>query len=110
MGPKYLGVIAVLAVVTLLIPASVNAEDEWLSSPLSSWNQAGMAIPDPPTDLPSSVDPMCAATVRPPETPEDQAVSARGWLLFGPYQGGWGLRVVGGTRGFDGMCRPNGYQ
>src|SRR4051794_34341856 len=50
--------LAPLAAVAFLTPPRVSAEDEWLSSPLTSWNQAGMAIPDPPSDLPSSVDPM----------------------------------------------------
>jgi hypothetical protein len=38
------------------------------------------------------------------------AVSNAGWMLFGPYQSGWGVRIVGGMAGVDGMCRPMDYQ
>jgi LppP/LprE lipoprotein len=38
------------------------------------------------------------------------AVVKAGWTLFGTYQSGWGVRVVGGQAGVDGMCRPMDYQ
>ena len=33
-----------------------------------------------------------------------------GWRLFQHAQTGWGMRLVWGLAGYDGMCRPLGYQ
>jgi hypothetical protein len=35
---------------------------------------------------------------------------AAGWRLFLPYQRGWDVTLVSGLAGYDGMCRPLGYQ
>jgi hypothetical protein len=92
------------------IRQSVSAQDGWLDDPLVPWNEPGMPIPSASVDDFGRVDAICIPSIRIPETPEDRAIVERGWSLFGPYQGGWGLRVVGATAGFDGMCRPMGYQ
>jgi hypothetical protein len=84
--------------------------DGWLADPLVPWNYAGMPIPAAEADFSEFIDPICARSVRQPEIPEDWLVAERGWNLFGPYEGGWGLRYFGATAGFDGMCRPYGYQ
>ena len=83
----------------------------WLDRPLagSGWNAPGGSLPLAPA-APGELDPDCAATARPAETPEEQQVVAAGWRLFDAYQGGWGSRLVFGTSVYDGMCRPNGYQ
>jgi hypothetical protein len=84
---------------------------QWLDQPLAAWNTPGADIPTPPDVSPLDPNnPMCASTVRPPETPADTAVADQGWKLVGPYEGGWGVMVVMGTAGFDGMCRAMGYQ
>lgn len=69
-----------------------------------------MAVPPaPPRDFPD--DPRCAArSERPPETGPDQQVAAAGWTLFAPYRAGWGVTIVSGLVGYDGMCRPFTYQ
>jgi hypothetical protein len=77
--------------------------------PQSQWNRIGMDIPSPPPVNASGNDSHCASEQRPSETPEDKALAAVGWRLFGAYQGGWGIRVVGAQSDEDGMCRPLGY-
>ena len=91
------------------VPASASADGSWIDAPLQSWNSPGMVVPAaPPPDFP--VDPRCAAQDRPPETAQDQQVAAAGWTLFAPYRGGWGINIVAGLVGYDGMCRPFTYQ
>jgi hypothetical protein len=69
-----------------------------------------MAVPAAPhTDFGGN-DAFCAGQARPAETAEDNAVVNAGWTLFGTYQSGWGVRIVGARVGLDGMCRPMGYQ
>jgi hypothetical protein len=68
-----------------------------------NWNGPRNPVPVAP---PAPVDPRCLETLRPAETAEDQQVSAAGWGLVGQFSGGWGVRVVTGQSGFDGMCRP----
>ena len=55
-------------------------------------------------------DPRCRENERPPETPQEQALVNAGWRLFQHAQTGWGMRLVWGLAGYDGMCRPLGYQ
>jgi hypothetical protein len=55
-------------------------------------------------------DPRCREAERPAETREDRALTSKGWRLFREYLGGWGIRVVWALAGYDGMCRPLGYQ
>ncbi len=100
----------VLALAALARPAVARAQDGWLADPLVPWNAPGMAIPPAPTDASAYNDELCARSIRSPETPEDEAVAMQGWTLFGWYEAGWGLKVIGGTDGFDGMCRPYNYQ
>ncbi|MGH7575299.1 MAG: LppP/LprE family lipoprotein [Longimicrobiales bacterium] len=52
----------------------------------------------------------CSDNARPAETMEDFLVEQAGWYLIEGYDSGWGVRVVAGTSGFDGMCRYAGYQ
>jgi hypothetical protein len=93
-----------------LLPASVSAQDigAWLDRPLAAWNTPGMPVPSPL--IPDAqLEPLCASQVRSPETPQDQAVAEAGWSLYASYEGGWGVMLVSGTSGMDGMCRPSGY-
>jgi hypothetical protein len=82
----------------------------WLDRPLSGWNSAGMAIPQAPAANASGNDSFCAGQQRPPETASDVQLASAGWRLFGVYEGGWGVQVVGAQSDEDGMCRPTGYQ
>jgi prolyl oligopeptidase len=91
--------------------SSGPAETSWLDRPLSNWNRAGGAVPRAPAreaEPPAASG--CARQTRPPGSPEDRAVTAAGWTLFGPRQSFGETTVVQGLSGFDGMCRPLGYQ
>jgi heat shock protein HslJ len=74
----------------------------------ASWNIAGALIPAAPKI--QSGDGRCRDAARPAELDEDARVRDRGWDLVGAYQGGWQMRVIRGTAGYDGMCRPRQYQ
>jgi LppP/LprE lipoprotein len=75
----------------------------------ASWNMLGLSIPAAPR-IQRDVDPRCRESARPPELEEDKGVRNQGWNLVGAYQGGWQIRVIRGTAGYDGMCRPRQYQ
>ena len=74
-----------------------------------SWNMPGQSIPPPPK-MEGTLDPRCRNLARAPELEADKRLAELGWDLIGPYQGGWGILVIQGTAGYDGMCRPQGYQ
>jgi hypothetical protein len=78
-----------------------------------TWNTAGMPMPHPVQNRPgpaTEVDTRCTNQARPAETDEDRALERAGWTIFGSYEAGWGVRVVRGLAGYDGMCRPLEYQ
>jgi hypothetical protein len=93
----------------VLLPRPAYADGAWLDDQSVTWNTPGMAIPTP-VDSMWELDPRCGAQARPAESDEDRAVEAAGWTLFGSYTGGWGVRIVRGLAGYDGMCRPMEYQ
>ena len=102
---------AVVAItMTLMLPTAGGAQDvSWLDGDLASWNTPGMVIPAAP-ETGGEPDPRCTERERPAETAEDDALVAAGWRLFLPYQRGWAVTLVSGLAGYDGMCRPMGYQ
>lgn len=101
--------VLVAALAALLITPPVHADGGWLDRPLVNWNRPGVAVPNAPPPDPF-VDPRCGRFARPVETAEDASVAAAGWTLFATYQGGWGVKVLSGLSGYDGMCRPFAYQ
>jgi hypothetical protein len=90
-------------------PTAASQEASWLDGDLASWNTAGMAVPAAP-DPGEAFDPKCAEHERPPETAADRAVADQGWSLFRSFESGWGVTLVWGLSGYDGMCRPWHYQ
>ena len=99
-----------LAVALPVVSGAAAQVASWLDNPRpASWNSPGLAIPAAPK-LEESVDPRCRALARPAELDEDKHLVARGWDLVGDFQGGWQIRVLLGTAGYDGMCRPRQYQ
>jgi LppP/LprE lipoprotein len=82
----------------------------WLDQPKpASWNMPGLAIPvAPPKQGPG--DPRCRTGARPAELEADKRLQAKGWDLFGEYEGGWQTVVIRATADYDGMCRPLQYQ
>jgi hypothetical protein len=102
-----------LAGFVILLPLafslSAAAQDgSWLDGELTSWNTAGMEIPAAP-DVDGNTDPRCAEKERPAQTDADKALVGKGWKLFAAYQSGWDVTVVSALAGYDGMCRPWGY-
>ncbi len=82
----------------------------WLDQPKpASWNTPGLPIPAA-SRIQTALDPRCRDLTRAPELEEDRRVSDQGWDLVGAYLGGWGIVVIRGAAGYDGMCRPRPYQ
>lgn len=85
------------------------ADGSWLDGPRANWNRPDLPVPSaPPMD--SAVDPRCLEQRRPPETAEDETLAAAGWTPYGSYRAGWGIVAVKALSGYDGMCRPMGFQ
>ena len=91
------------------LPRAAYADGAWLDDQSVTWNWAGMPIPGP-VDMQSNLEPRCAQQARPAESDEDRAVEAAGWTLFANYTAGWGIKIINGLAGYDGMCRPIQYQ
>jgi len=98
----------VSALAVLVTPISSRAA--WLDAEApSAFNQRGAAVPAAPV-VESNDDPRCRESERPAETHEDRLVMAKGWRLFHAYEAGWEIKVIWALSGYDGMCRPLGYQ
>src|SRR5689334_13774205 len=100
--------LAMLALIAALFPGRAAADGSWLDQPLATWNSPGMDLAQAPGMDPST-NPRCLDGGRPAETDADQALVANGWTLFSSYLGGWSTVVVRALSGYDGMCRPLGY-
>jgi hypothetical protein len=99
--------LVILLSLALSLPAAAQ-DGSWLDGDQSSWNTAGMEIPTAP-EVDGNTDPQCAEKERPAETAADKALVAKGWKLYFAYQSGWDVTVVSALAGYDGMCRPWGY-
>jgi len=114
MTTRRLALLALIVAGAALLPLAgsrARADGGWLDRPLVNWNYAGMPLPAAPAPDPLALtDPRCARDQRPAETAADQAVIAAGWQLFGSYEAGWGVTLIRALSGYDGMCRPFGYQ
>jgi hypothetical protein len=89
--------------------AAGSAQVSWLDGARAGWNVPGAPVPAPPAPA-GSENQMCQGRDRPAETAEDEAVTAQGWRLYGGYERGRGITLIGGFLDFDGMCRPVYYQ
>lgn len=107
------GIACAFGAVTVSVPGfsgSPAAGTSWLDEAKPrSWNMPALEIPAAPTGQ-GNVDPRCRALARPAELEEDKRLQERGWDLVGEFQGGWQIRIILGTAGYDGMCRPRHYQ
>ncbi len=80
----------------------------WLDKPLSGWNIPGREIPKAPR---SDGDPAAqCAGARLADSPEDRAITAKGWMLLGPQQRFGQTLLVSANANVDGQCRPLDYQ
>ena len=109
---RFLLTAALMGAILTLLPGAAQADGAWLDGPPVQWNSPGMAVPAAPftEDLDTTGFPFCGRDERPVETFEDEAVANAGWRLFGTYEAGWGVTVIHALTGYDGMCRPMGYQ
>jgi heat shock protein HslJ len=89
-----------------------DAGPAWLDPAAPArWNVAGAKVPPAPKSAPDVLlANRCAAQLRRPASAADRAVAAAGWKLLGASQRFGDTEIVGGQSGFDGMCRPTGYQ
>ncbi|HXW73906.1 MAG TPA: LppP/LprE family lipoprotein [Steroidobacteraceae bacterium] len=99
--------------VMVIIPAIGGSQApgaSWLDQAKPrSWNEPAQEIPAAPGQE-HAADPRCRALTRPAEIEEDKRLQERGWDLVGDFRGGWQVRIIIGTAGYDGMCRPRQYQ
>ncbi|MFN0072902.1 MAG: LppP/LprE family lipoprotein [Chloroflexota bacterium] len=90
--------------------SAVHAQSSWLDEPIRQWNQPGMSVPNlQKSETEPGLDPRCMATSRPAETVSDAVIESAGWSLFNTYEAGWGISLIYGLSGHDGMCRPWAY-
>jgi hypothetical protein len=94
-----------------LVGAAAAQSASWLDGPPSGWNRAGTAVPAAPQTFGANV-PRCTAQERAAVGAEEAAVAAAGWRLasYWPSQRDGELAVALATAGYDGMCRPAGFQ
>lgn len=103
---------AVLISLMLCSAASAQTSKIWLDQPLTNWNRPEGNLPSLPSPLARErpTDNRCAAQIRPPASPAETALVRRGWRLYGATQSYGLTTVVTALSGFDGMCRPLGFQ
>jgi hypothetical protein len=107
------GLLVLGLVGSALTPRAALADGAWLDDQSVTWNTPGMKMPTPVQNRPgpaTDVDTRCTNQARPAETDEDRALERAGWTIYGGYEAGWGIRIVRGLAGYDGMCRPLEYQ
>lgn len=103
-----------LGLVLVLTPQA-RAQSSWLDRPLANWNRQAASLPQlpqPPT-LPgqsANADRCRGQQVRKPASAAEKALVRRGWQLYGPVYSYDSTTIVTALSGFDGMCRPLGYQ
>ncbi len=82
----------------------------WLDQPLQNWNRPNGNLPQLPSPQPPSNISQCVSQIRQPGLESEKALVAKGWKLFGPLQTYDSTQLFLATSGFDGMCRPLGFQ
>jgi len=85
------------------------AQSDWLDmKPLPNWNKRSRAILQ--TKKISQTDlAQCRNIVRPPSLAVDRLLTKNGWTLVGEAQIFGKTSVVTVATGFDGQCRPRGF-
>lgn len=89
---------------------SPSTKSSWLDLALVNWNRQSSDFPTLPDPVAATNVEQCGESVREPESDGEKALDRRGWKLFGPVQSFGTTQIVTATSGFDGMCRPIGYQ
>jgi len=103
--------VAAFAFVLLFnIYAVAQSSYNWLDDkPLPNWNSRSRAILQT-EKMSSSELAQCGRFVRQPTLAADKLLAKYGWTLVGPAQVYGKTTVVTWAQGFDGMCRPRGFQ
>jgi len=92
------------------LSVQVFAQSNWLDmKPLPSWNERSRAILQI-EKMRSDELARCGKFVRTPTLPADKLLAKYSWTLVGPAQVYGKTTVVTRAQGFDGMCRPSGFQ
>jgi heat shock protein HslJ len=102
-----------VGLVSLTIALSATAQPvskSWLDQPLTNWNKPPGGLPSLPRPAAATNVEACRESMREPVSAAERAIVKRGWHLFGPVQSYSTVRLIMATSGFDGMCRPMGYQ
>lgn len=110
-------IVLALAVLALAQPVSAQTPNgAWLDAdPLRNWNKAGAAIPCAPQNGVAADEAKRCRHAERPKTAAERAVAASGWLIFrarrpDPNRVYAMDFAIWAQSGFDGMCRPLGYQ
>lgn len=93
----------------------VNIDNSWLDKSLVNWNRQGNNLPSLPNPVKSSSPDSvmlkrCSEQIRKPLNAAEKAVARKGWKLYGASQIYEQTQIFTALSGFDGMCRPLGYQ
>jgi len=108
-----IGLVLILCPFAFSTTARSQSANSWLEQkPLRNWNKPGAAVPKAPNNT-STQETRCQQQIRNAATPEERAVKAAGWTLYnirGEGKSSRGVSLIKGQTGFDGMCRPVGYQ
>jgi LppP/LprE lipoprotein len=113
---KYLSAATmVFSLTALLSTLSVSAQplpsnNSWLDRKLVNWNKPSSELPRLPSPSAATNLDRCKGSFRSPSSDSEKALANRGWKLFGKVQTSGKTKIVMATSGFDGMCRPVGYQ
>lgn len=104
----------VVALSLLVLPTTVLSQtSSWLDQQVPmNWNRPGVSVPNAPKSDAMNIG-RCQQQIRNPSNPEERTVRAAGWTLYnvrGETLSVEGVSLVQGLTGFDGMCRPMGYQ
>ncbi|MFM9905627.1 MAG: LppP/LprE family lipoprotein [Pyrinomonadaceae bacterium] len=102
---------ALIVVFAIVLFAASNSfsQGAWLDAKkVVNWNKASAAVPTTKTDK-SQLSQCGGDGVRSPTLAVDKLLTAKGWLLVDAAQVWGDVTVVMAASGFDGMCRPEGY-
>jgi len=110
MKNKTLDLLVAAFAVVLFFNIHAAAQSGWLDqNPLPNWNSRSRAILQT-EKMPAGELAQCGKFVRQPTLPADKLLAKYGWTLVGPAQVYGKTTVVSWAQGFDGMCRPRGFQ
>ena len=102
------------AIFLTAISTTAQTNNSWLDQPLKNWNRTGNDFPTLPRPVGTSNDAemfkRCFEQIRQPSNLAEEAVAKMGWKLYGASQRYGTTQIFTALSGFDGMCRPMGYQ